>query len=159
MALEIERKFLVNIELLPAEIQGVRIVQGYLHVSNQKSIRIRIAGELAYITLKGPDTDGVRTEFEYAIPIEDARFMLTNFCTGGKIEKVRRKINWSGKTWELDEFLGENIGLWIAEIELANRDEPVGLPPWIRKEVTGDHRFHNTYLSAHPYSGWNITDI
>jgi adenylate cyclase len=158
MALEIERKFLVHIDMLPSDIPEIDIQQGYLLTSHQKTIRVRIGGEKAWITIKGPDINGVRPEFEYPIPREDASYMFHNFCIGGKIEKIRRKIDFSGKTWEVDEFLGENKGLWIAEIELVQRDEIVDLPPWIRKEVTGDHRFHNSYLSNHPYSTWNIED-
>ena len=158
MALEIERKFLVNIELLPVGVQGTPIIQGYLHVSDQKSIRVRISGELAYITIKGPDEDGVRPEFEYPIPLEDARFMLSNYCKAGQIEKMRRKINWSGRIWEVDEFLGANHGLWLAEIELANRNETIEIPPWVNQEVTGQSRYHNSSLAAYPYSIWGITN-
>ena len=158
MGMEIERKFLVNTKLLPSGVQGIKIIQGYLHISDQKTIRVRISGELAYITIKGPDKNGVRPEFEYAIPTEDARFMLANFCRNGQIEKIRRKINWAGKTWEIDEFFGENKGLWLAEVELDNRNESLELPVWVSKEVTGDSRFHNSVLSAHPYSSWELED-
>jgi len=158
MALEIERKFLVHTELLPLGVPGISICQGYLHTSRQKTIRVRLAGEQAWITIKGPDDNGVRPEFEYSIPPKEASYFLEFLCLGGKIEKIRREIDWSGKTWEVDEFLGENQGLWIAEIELTHRDEMVDLPPWIQKEVTGDYRFHNSYLSIHPFCGWDIED-
>jgi adenylate cyclase len=152
MALEIERKFLVNTELLNLDIPGTRIIQGYLHLSDQKTIRIRIAGDKAYLTIKGPDQNGVRSEFEYDVPLEDARYIMATYCINELIEKIRYKVEWSGKTWEIDEFLGKNKGLWLAEIELTDRDEVFDMPAFIATEVTGDSRFHNSYLSSHPFS-------
>jgi adenylate cyclase len=158
MALEIERKFLVKNELLKLETAGIRIIQGYLHISDQKTIRVRIAGEKAFFTLKGPDHNGVRVEYEYEVPVEDARFILTTYCVNEAIEKIRYKIVHSGKTWEIDEFLGRNKGLWLAEIELTDRNEVVELPDFISAEVTGDFHYHNSYLSSHPFSQWNLKD-
>ncbi len=154
MALEIERKFLVNVDLLPKGIEGKNLSQGYLLISDQKSIRARISGEKAFITIKGPDTNGTRSEFEYEIPINDAEYMLANFCNQPVISKIRYRINRHNQLWEVDEFLGANQGLWLAEIELRHREDIIEIPPWLGKEVTFDNRFFNTYISLHPYNTW-----
>jgi adenylate cyclase len=154
MALEIERKFLVNKGLEPINTDGVSIRQGYLHIDNEKSIRVRIAGHHSFLTVKGPDYKGSRTEFEYEIPVEEAEYMLNNFCGMRIIAKIRRHLLWKKQLWEVDEFLGDNKGLWLAEIEMTSPDDPVQLPKWIGKEVTGDSRFYNTYLAQHPFITW-----
>ncbi|NVO19463.1 MAG: CYTH domain-containing protein [Bacteroidetes bacterium] len=153
---EIERKFLVKNAHLPDLDKGVQISQGYLYAGTEKTIRLRIKEQQGFITIKGPSDKGARPEFEYAIPFMDAQFMLENYCREGRIEKIRREIAWAGKTWEIDEFLGENNGLWIAEVELLTQDEDVELPPWIGAEVTGDNRYHNSSLSVHPYTHWEL---
>jgi len=154
MALEIERKFLIHRELLPVETDGLLIQQGYLLSSPGKSVRVRLAGEKAYLTIKGPDIQGVRAEFEYAIPKQDAETLLNDFCTEGRLIKIRRKISSGSHVWEVDEFLGDNAGLWLAEVELARAGEPVVLPTWVAAEVTGDPRYYNTYLALHPFKTW-----
>jgi adenylate cyclase len=151
MAIEIERKFLVNVELIPIGIDGIGIRQGYLLVSPEKSVRVRIAGHKAFITVKGSDHQGSRPEFEYEIPVEDAEFMLANHCQGQKISKIRRHIIHKGHLWEIDEFLEDNKGLWLAEIELSDAGEIIELPSWVTVEVTGDKKYYNSYLSQHPY--------
>lgn len=154
MALEIERKFLISKELFPVETKGLLIRQGYLMSSPEKSIRVRLQGDQGFLTIKGPDIQGVRDEFEYMIPVDDAISLLDDFCEEGRIIKIRRTIMIGSHLWEIDEFLGDNAGLWLAEVELDSRDEYVNLPPWIDTEVTGDIRYFNTYLAQHPFSSW-----
>ena len=154
MALEIERKFLIRKELFPAETDGLLIRQGYLLSSPEKSIRVRLHGDQGFLTIKGPDIQGVRAEFEYVIPLDDAVSLFDDFCVEGKIIKIRRTIMIGYHLWEIDEFLGDNAGLWLAEVELVSRDEHVDLPPWIDTEVTGDVRYFNTYLAQHPFNSW-----
>ena len=158
MGVEIERKFLVVTDLLPLPAEGVLIRQGYLHSDKLSSVRVRIAGDKGFVTIKGPDCQGIRSEFEYGIPKTDAEFMLANLCGTGIISKIRYRLAWKGHTWEIDEFLDENRGLWLAEVELTDRAEEVEIPLWIRREVTGDKRYFNTFLSQFPYSAWTDTD-
>ncbi|MBK7028162.1 MAG: CYTH domain-containing protein [Bacteroidales bacterium] len=154
MALEIERKFLVDPAKLPQGLDGVIIRQGYMLISQEKSIRIRISGHKAFLTIKGMDRNGVRPEFEYEIPFDDGQDLFDQFTLPGKISKIRYHHIFKKHLWEIDEFLLDNKGLWIAEIELASEDETFDIPDWIVSEVTGDLRFFNTYLSQHPYSTW-----
>lgn len=154
MPLEIERKFLVHPELFPSGLDGTTIRQGYLQSDEGNSIRIRISGHQSFITIKGPDNDGVRLEFEYEIPFDDAGYMLEQFCRKPLINKTRRLVVWGGHLWEVDEFHGENQGLWLAEVELDDRNEQVELPPWVGSEVTGDSRYLNTSLVRFPFTSW-----
>jgi adenylate cyclase len=154
MPLEIERKFLVKEGLEPSQIDGISIRQGYLDIEQGKSIRVRIAGHQAFLTIKGPDFQGSRAEFEYEIPVEDADYMLSKFCESRIIDKIRRIIIWDKKIWEVDEFLGENKGLWMAELETEDLSEKLDLPEWMGKEVTGDNKYYNTYLALHPFASW-----
>jgi len=153
--IEIEHKYLVRKDLWYAlhKPAGVEIRQGYLHAEPDKTIRIRISGTRAFITIKGPSTNASRAEYEYLIPLADAEEML-QLCTIPLIEKVRYKIEFAGKTWEIDEFFGENEGLIIAEIELNSTNEEYAIPSWVGDDVTKDSRFYNSYLAQHPYSGW-----
>ncbi len=116
-------------------------------------MRIRVAGELGYLTIKGATTGASRAEFEYEIPLVDAKQLLT-LCDGPLIEKYRRKINYEGMLWEVDEFLGENQGLVVAEIELESESQVFAKPDWVGVEVTLDARYYNSNLSAHPFSKW-----
>ncbi len=153
MAIETERKFLVVGNSWRDAGEAVHYAQGYLVADLGRTVRVRIAGEQAFITIKGP-TDGIsRAEFEYPIPLADASEML-KLSPFPIIEKYRTKIVWENKLWEVDQFESENKGLIMAEIELTEPDEPFSLPPWIGEEVTGDPRYFNSYLSQNPYSTW-----
>lgn len=154
MPLEIERKYLVDPALLPGNTRAVAVEQAYLETEPYVSVRVRIMGEEAFITLKGPDKAGARPEFEYQIPMADAREIMQLFCLKPHLRKLRRELDWKGKRWYIDEFLDDNRGLWLAEIELSSRGETFEIPPWAVKEVTGDHRYYNTYLAANPWSQW-----
>lgn len=152
MATEIERKFLIRGDAW-RRAEAVYYCQGYLNRDKARTVRVRIAGEQAFITIKGLSTGASRLEFEYAIPIDDAKQLLL-LCEQPLIEKYRRKIPYEGFVWEVDEFLGENAGLVIAEIELPAEDTPFALPDWVGQEVTHDTRYFNSALSLMPYSRW-----
>lgn len=152
MGIEIERKFLVvgdTWRTAPA----VYFCQGYLSRSKERTVRVRVAGELGYLTIKGATTGASRAEFEYEIPLEDAKQLLA-LCDGPLIEKYRRKISHEGMLWEVDEFLCENEGLVVAEIELESEAQAFTKPDWVGVEVTHDQRYYNSNLSAHPFSQW-----
>ncbi len=152
MAVEIERKFLVvgdTWRTAPAVFYS----QGYLNRDKLRTVRVRIAGEEAFLTIKGESVGARRAEFEYPIPLWDARELLT-LCEQPLIEKNRRKILHEGFIWEVDEFLGENLGLVVAEIELPAEDSEFPRPEWIGEEVTDDSRYFNSSLSLAPFSQW-----
>jgi adenylate cyclase len=154
MAKEIERKFLVQPRKWSDLGPGLVIRQGYLSASKQSSVRVRTYGDKAFLTVKGSTSDATRDEYEYEIPINDANEMLANLCEQPQIEKTRYRIVFKGHTWEVDEFIGENRGLTVAEVELKNTKEQVELPDWIDREVTGDPRYYNSNLSTKPFSTW-----
>lgn len=155
MAEEIERKFLVS-GFDWRTSTGQRISQGYLNRDKQRTVRVRISGPEASLTVKGITTGATRAEFEYKIPVEDAEALL-KLCDGPLIEKVRHKIEYEGVSWEVDEFLGENAGLVVAEVELKSADQKVPLPPWITKEVTRDPRYFSSNLATNPFTQWPRT--
>lgn len=155
MATEIERKFLVRSDEWKAGARGEPYRQGYLTTDTEASIRVRRAGDRAFLTVKGRRQGYSRLEFEYAIPVQEAEEMLEVLCRRPFIEKTRYRLEYAGKTWEVDVFEGANAGLVIAEVELSEPDEPITLPPWIGQEVTGDERYNNANLVACPYKGWN----
>ena len=143
--IEIERKFLVNKTLWQAPDKGCYFQQGYL-AEKGCTLRVRIAEDKAYLTIKGK-TEGIsRAEFEYEIPLEDAR-RLMKLCLYPPIEKIRYKVEVGDKIWEVDEFLGAHQGLLMAEVELQSEDETFEMPIWAGKEVTGDARYYNSSLS------------
>lgn len=154
MPLEIEHKFLVTNISYKALAEPVLYRQGYLAVMADKEIRIRIAGDKSCITIKSKISNTVRHEFEYEIPMQDAEQLINQFCTFMAIEKYRYRIPFAGLIWEVDEFLGENSGLIIAEIELKNEDQYFEKPDWVGKEVSGDDRYLNAYLSQRPFKTW-----
>lgn len=154
MGVEIERKFLVRDERWKAMGQGVLLRQGYLSSAPDRIVRVRIEGESAVLTIKGRSTGMTRGEWEYPIPVEDAQAFLDNLCERPIIEKYRYRIPFSGMTWEVDEFLGENVGLVVAEIELESEEQAFAKPDWIGEEVTQDARYFNANLLRHPYSKW-----
>jgi CYTH domain-containing protein len=153
MPFEIERKFLVKEELVPDGEKSIRIVQVYLSTDPERTVRIRLADDQAYLTIKGSASGIARLEFEYPIPAEDARELL-HLAVSRPVEKIRREIYLEGKKWEVDFFEGANEGLVLAEIEMNTEDEVFVIPDWVDEEVTGDWRYHNSYLSEHPYSEW-----
>jgi len=154
MALEIERKFLVRPGWQP-QGAGTAYMQGYLYADGDgPTVRVRVAGHEAFLTIKGPAEGFSRLEFEYAIPPDDARQMLERFAGGRVIEKTRYLVEHEGHTWEVDVFAGNNSGLIVAEVEIVRPDEPVCMPDWVAEEVSFDHRYANAYLSLHPWSTW-----
>lgn len=152
MPVEIERKFLVTGTAWRTP-DGQRLVQGYLNRDKARTVRVRIAGQQAFLTIKGATTGATRAEFEYPIPPADAEALL-GLCDGPLIDKVRHRVAFGGLLWEVDEFLGENAGLVVAEVELASEDHAVYLPPWVGEEVTHDPRYFNSSLAAHPFARW-----
>lgn len=152
MAIEIERKFLIVGDAWRSA-PAVYFCQGYLNRSKERTVRIRVAGEQGYLTIKGATSGVSRAEFEYEIPLADAQQMLT-LCDGPLIEKYRRKISYEGMLWEVDEFLGENQGLVVAEIELESEHQKFAKPDWVGEEVTQDARYYNSNLSAQPFCKW-----
>lgn len=150
MAVEIERKFLVQGDSW-REAPAVYYSQGYLSRAKERTVRVRIAGEEAFLTIKGISAGASRAEFEYPIPLWDARELLA-LCEQPLIEKYRRKILYEGFVWEVDEFLGENQGLVVAEIELPAENTQFEKPEWAGREVTEDSRYFNSNLSLNPYT-------
>lgn len=157
MAQEIERKFLVAGDYKSEAYASVRITQGYLSRVPERVVRIRIKGDKGFITIKGTtnDTGLSRFEWEKEIPLADAQSLL-KLAEPGVIDKTRHLIkNKDGKhTWEVDEFHGDNEGLIMAEIELESENDTFDKPSWLGKEVTGDKRYYNAYLSEKPYRLW-----
>lgn len=156
MAREIERKFLVCGDGWRPGALGVPYRQGYLGVGADAccTVRVRVAGERAFLTIKGRATGGARDEYEYPIPVTDAEEMLDRLCVGGRVEKCRHRVPFAGRVWEVDEFTGENAPLVVAEVELDRIDAEVSLPPWVGLEVTDDPRYTNAALALRPYSRW-----
>lgn len=155
MALEIERKFLVQGDFLPEVTSSSRIVQGYLASSPSASVRIRIYGEKGYMTVKGCMSESGMSRFEWEKEISvDEAVSLLMLCSGGVIDKVRHLVPYKGHVFEVDVFAGDNEGLIIAEVELSSEDEAFEKPSWLGKEVTGDIRYHNSILLRHPYNKW-----
>lgn len=159
MGQEIERKFLITGE---GWRRGERttIRQGYLSVEPERTVRIRTKEEHsagvahAYITIKGKSIGSARAEYEYEIPIADAKELLDHLCIRPLIEKDRYTLDYEEMTWEVDEFFGDNQGLVVAEVELSNTDQQFAKPPWLGNEVTDDRRYFNASLVQHPYSAW-----
>ena len=154
MAREIERKYLVKHELLPELSNGVKMVQCYLVRSEKFTLRLRLADQKAFLTIKGRSSGISRSEFEYEIPALDALNMLKEFNPGNSVCKTRYCIDFAGHTWEVDVFEGSNSGLITAEIELNSEDEIFELPPWIASDISEDPRYRNANLAAHPYQEW-----
>lgn len=153
MAIEIERKFLVDGTRWQPNTTGVRYRQGYLCPGAGLTVRVRVAGTQAFLTVKGPTTGYARAEYEYPVPVADAEEMLADLCQKPLIEKIRYRIEHAGHTWEVDVFQGDNRGLILAEIELESEDSDFALPAWISKEVSGDPRYFNSALARTPQPG------
>jgi len=156
MKTEIERKFLVVGDgWRTAAGGGERYEQGYISCDPKKiTVRVRLAGNKGLLTLKGP-TEGIsRSEMEYEIPAEEAKYMLEHFCGDRIVSKTRYCLEINGLQWEIDEFSGANQGLVLAEIELETEDQPFEKPDWLGEEVSHDPRYFNAVLATHPFSGW-----
>lgn len=152
---EIERKFLVYNEDFKKDLKPVHVIQGYLLYAKDGTARVRIVNDTsAVLSIKKDITSVTRWEFEYDIPVKDARIMIKELCQGRVIEKYRYFPEFMGKTWDVDEFLGANAGLVIAEIELDSEDEIIDKPEWAGEEVTHDKRYLNAYLAEFPYEDW-----
>jgi adenylate cyclase len=154
MGIEIERKFLVRNQDWKTLGAGVLLRQGYLSSVPERIVRVRIEGDSAMLTIKGRTQGMTRSEWEYPIPIADAQAFLDNLCERPIIEKYRYRIPMEGMVWEVDEFLGENAGLVVAEIELQSEQQVFTMPDWIGEEVTQDARYFNANLLRHPYTKW-----
>ncbi|WP_194723494.1 CYTH domain-containing protein [Noviherbaspirillum malthae] len=154
MGVEIERKFLVRGEEWKSLGNGVLLRQGYLSSQPERIVRVRIEGDRAMMTIKGRSVGASRGEWEYPLPMEDARVFLDQLCERPIIEKHRYRIVHEGMTWEVDEFMGENAGLVVAEIELESEGQGFEKPEWVGEEVTQDARYFNSNLLRHPYSKW-----
>jgi CYTH domain-containing protein len=152
MGIEIERKFLTKGDEW-RQVPGEQMAQGYLNSDKLRTVRVRIAGDKAFLTIKGPSTGATRAEFEYPIPIIDAQQLLA-LCQGPIIQKIRHRVTYEGFTWEVDEFFGDNAGLVVAEIELASEDQQFLKPDWVGEEVSDDPKYFNSNLAQNPYSTW-----
>ena len=165
MPLEIERKYRVTSDAWRALAHAViPMAQGYLNDSasldsgaQKASVRVRIQGEQAFLNLKSREIGHTRQEFDYPIPVEEARALLA-LCVGGLIDKRRHLVRHGGLLWEVDEFLGDNAGLVVAEVELEQADQAIELPEWAGEEVTDQVRYYNLALAARPYSQWSDTE-
>ena len=158
MPIEIERKFLVKNDAWRTDASGTDYRQGYLSVDPQRSVRVRMSGQQAWLTVKGPAEGIARMEFEYPIPVADAEALL-NLCLPTVIEKTRYILELGKHCWEIDEFRGANDGLLLAEIELDDVNETFERPDWLGEEVTHDQRYYNATLSTNPYCRWKSDDL
>ncbi len=153
MAIEIERKFLLKNNKCLEGVKGQVLKQGYLNLDKERTVRIRIIGDKAFLTIKGSTVNITRKEFEYEIPLNDG-ISLLELCHRPIIEKTRYNIEFESHLWEVDVFEGENKGLVVAEIELSEENESFQMPDWIGKEVSDDVRYYNANLILKPYKNW-----
>ena len=154
MGTETERKFLVKNDAWRAAIKDSRrLVQGYVAIDERTTVRVRIDGERAWLTLKGPRVGVTRPEFEYEIPKTDAEALI-GLCRGRLVEKVRHRVPVGRHVWEIDEFGGDNSGLVVAEIELGRPEEPFDRHDWLGEEISEDARYSNASLSIAPFGSW-----
>jgi adenylate cyclase len=155
MATEIERKFLVTGDSWRGAVESQQhVMQGYLANGENATVRVRVKGDAAYLTIKGMMTGISRAEYEYQIPVADAQAMLKDLAVSPAIDKTRYLVRCGAHVWELDVFAGDNAGLVMAELELASEDESFQLPEWAGEEVSDDLRYYNVNLSRHPYKRW-----
>jgi len=153
MMTEIERKYLVKGDFKAGARAEVDMRQGYICADTDRSVRVRICGDAAYLTIKGPAVGISRFEWEKQISIEEGEALM-KLCHTGIVSKTRYIIDYEGYIWEVDEFHGDNEGLVVAEIELGSEGEKFPLPQWAGEEVTSDPRYLNTNLATHPYKNW-----
>jgi len=155
MSIEIERKFLINDDAWQKDVFKIEeILQGYLANTELASIRVRLSEDKATLNIKSMTLGVTRTEYEYPIPLIDARSLLDNMCMRPLIEKTRHYIKCGSHTWEIDVFEGDNTGLVVAELELNYKDEHFDRPDWLGQEVSNDPRYYNVCLLTNPYSKW-----
>ena len=152
MGIETERKFLVRGAGWRVD-EPLSCRQGYLNRDRERTVRVRLAGDAAFLTVKGPPRGLDRAEFEYPIPPDDARELLA-LCDGAIVEKRRHVVELGDLVWEVDEFLGDNAGLVVAEVELDDGSRDIELPDWVGEEVTHEPRYLNSSLSRHPFRSW-----
>ncbi|MFY2764532.1 CYTH domain-containing protein [Arenimonas sp. MALMAid1274] len=165
MGVEIERKFLVASDHWRSHVtRSVRMAQGYINdmaalreARQNASVRVRIAGDEAFLNLKSREPGPSRQEFDYPIPVADAEALLA-LCVGGRVQKVRHYIPQDDLTWEVDEFDGDNAGLVVAELELPAVDAAFARPAWLGEEVTDEQRYYNLALAERPYSAWSARE-
>ena len=165
LAIEIERKFLVTCnDWRKAAHKVVPMAQGYINDlamvdsgAQRASVRVRIAGDEAFLNLKSRESGHTRQEFDYPIPVVDARALLA-LCVGGLIDKRRHYVRHESHLWEVDEFLGTNASLVVAEIELTSADEPFARPAWTGQEVTDAQRYYNLSLATRPFADWSAAE-
>ena len=161
MGIEIERKFLVTSDDWRAAAHAViPMAQGYINDTaamdsgaQKASVRVRIQGDEAYLNIKSRELGHTRQEFEYPVPVSEARELLA-LCVGGLIDKRRYLVQHDGLLWEVDEFLGDNAGLVVAEVELESADQVFAKPDWAGAEVTDELRYYNLALASRPYTQW-----
>ncbi len=166
MAIEIERKFLVTSDAWRAAAHKVvPMAQGYLNDlaamdtgAMKASVRVRIAGDAAFLNLKSRELGHTRQEFDYPIPVDDARALLA-LSVGGLVDKRRHYVRHEDHLWEVDEFLGDNAGLVVAEIELGAADEVFARPAWLGAEVTDESRYYNLALATRPFAQWSADEL
>jgi adenylate cyclase len=154
VGVEIERKFLLTGDGWRALGQPVLLRQGYLSSQRERVVRVRIEGGQAMLTIKGQSVGASRGEWEYPIPLQDAGELLDGLCEKPLIEKYRTRVTLGEHVWEIDEFLGANQGLVVAEIELKSEDELFDKPDWVGVEVTDDARYFNSSLIRNPFTSW-----
>ncbi len=155
--IEIERKFLTTSEAFKKEaFVENRITQGYLSSVPERTVRVRIKGNKALLTIKGASNESglSRFEWEKEIPVEEATALL-NLCEKGVVDKTRFEVKVGNHIFEIDEFYGENTGLIVAEVELKSENETFEKPIWLGKEVTNDNRYYNSNLSKNPFANWH----
>ena len=157
MPKEIERKFLIHHDKWERvnKPTGDFYRQGYLLTDPSKTIRVRLTNTSAFLTIKGLSVGATRPEYEYEIPMQDAKELLDNFAVS-ELSKVRYKIIFKNKLWEIDDFLGDNLGLIVAEIELKDENEAFDMPDWIDREVTGEQKYYNSNLTIVPFKDWKV---
>ena len=154
MGCEIERKFLIDLNKWQKPEKGILIMQGYLIRTEKISLRLRMADDKAFLTIKGASKGIARSEFEYEIPPADLDAMFSECGSGKFIRKTRYLEKVGPHTWEIDIFEGDNAGLAVAEIELSNADEEFEMPDWVLQEVSDDKRYRNAYLVENPWNTW-----
>ena len=154
MGTEIERKFLTVGDSWKSLSEATLLRQGYLSSHPDRVVRVRIEGAQAMLTIKSKTVGASRGEWEYPIPMEDAERFLNELCEKPIIEKYRYRIPYADLVWEVDEFLGDNAGLIVAEVELSSESQAFAKPDWVGSEVTHDSRYFNANLLRHPFSTW-----
>jgi adenylate cyclase len=154
MAVEIERKYLIDLTQIGTLENGYRIRQGYITTNKDAVVRVRVKNDKGYLTIKGSNIGVSRLEFEYEIPLVEANEMLDKLCQKPIIDKTRYLIDFEKHIWEIDIFYGDNEGLVIAEVELEDENEKIKLPLWIKEEVSGDIKYYNSNLMKYPYNQW-----